>query len=137
MNSGLANDGPGVPARDGRQGFSLVEVMVALVILTFGVLGLAATTMHAVRQTTLSEMTTERAAALQSVVEQLRATDYDLLAAGSDSVGLFDMSWTVTNGNRTKLVTIISTGPGLSTASGVPVVGASVADTFEYRIMER
>ena len=124
------------PDRD-RGGFSLVEVMIALVILTIGVLGLAATTMYVVRQTTLAEITTERSAAVQSVIEELRATDYDLLVSGSDSVGLFAVSWTVTAGNRTKLVEIITTGPGLTSASGVPAIGASVSDTFEYRIMER
>lgn len=120
-----------------RAGFSLVEVMIALVILTIGVLGLAATTMYVVRQTTLAEITTERSAAVQSVIEELRATEYDQVASGSESVGRFDVSWTVTTGNRTKLVEIITTGPGLTSASGVPAIGAAVTDTFDYRIMER
>jgi prepilin-type N-terminal cleavage/methylation domain-containing protein len=118
-----------------RGGFSLVEVMVALIILTVGVLGLAATTMYVVRQTTLSEMTTERSASLQSVIERLRATPYDSLESGSDEIGQYKLEWTVETGNRTKLITIISVGPGLTSASGVPAIGASVTDTFEYRIM--
>ena len=120
-----------------RAGFSLVEVMIALVIFTIGVLGLAATTMFVVRQTTLAEVSTERAAAVQSVIEELRATDFDLLAAGSDSVGRFQVSWTITGANRTKLAEIITTGPGLTSASGVPAMGPAVTDTFRYRIMER
>lgn len=120
-----------------RAGFSLVEVVIALVILTVGVLGLAATTMYVVRQTTLSEITTERSAAVQQVVEELRSTDYDLLASGSDSVGRFRVEWTVTAGNRTKHIEVVSTGPGLTSASGVPSIGADVVDTLEYRIMGR
>lgn len=64
-------------AAESRAGFTLVEVMVAIIVLTIGVLGLAGTTMYLVRQTTLSELTTERSAALQSVIEELRATPYD------------------------------------------------------------
>jgi len=123
---------------DSREaGFSLVEVVIALIILTVGVLGLAATTMYVVRQTTLSKISTERSAAVQDVLEELRATDYSLLASGSDSVGRFWVQWTVTTGNRTKLVEIVTTGPGLTSASGVPAIGPAVTDTFDYRIMER
>jgi prepilin-type N-terminal cleavage/methylation domain-containing protein len=120
----------------GRGGFTLVEVVVALIILTVGVLGLAGTTVWVVRQSTLAELSTERAAAVQTVVEQLRASDYATLAAGSDSVGRFDLSWSVTNGSRSKLVTVVSVGPGLSSGSGMPSLTGSVADTFAYRIMQ-
>lgn len=120
-----------------RGGFSLVEVMVALVVLAIGVLGLAATTMYAVRQTTLSEITTERSAALQSVIEQLRATDYADLQSGSEEVGRFKVKWSTTTGVRTTLVEIVTLGPGLTSASGVPAMAPEVVDTFRYRIMER
>ena len=120
-----------------RSGFSLVEVIVALIILTVGVLGMAATTMLVVRQTTLSEMTTERAAALQTVIERLRSEDYATIASGADTVGRFDVNWSVTDGVRTKQVEIITVGPGLTSASGVPALAAEVADTFEYRVIER
>lgn len=119
-----------------RGGFTLIEVMVALIILTVGVLGLAGTTVWAVRQSTLAELTTERSASVQSVVERLRASDYTSLAAGSDSVGRFDISWTVTAGSRSKLLTVVSVGPGLSSGSGMPTLTGTVADTFAYRIMQ-
>ena len=127
-----ASDGIGGP----RNGFTLIEVMVALVILTVGVLGLAATTVWVVRQGTLAELTTERSAAVQTVVEQLRASDYATLAAGSDSVGRFDVSWSIVDGNRSKLVTLVTVGPGLSSGGGMPSLTGSVADTFAYRIMQ-
>lgn len=120
-----------------RGGFSLVEVIVALIILTVGVLGMAATTMLVVRQTTLSEMTTERSAALQTVIERLRSEDYETLSSGADTVGRFDVNWSVTTGVRTKQVEIVTVGPGLTSASGVPTLASAVADTFEYRVMER
>ncbi|MEJ2539793.1 MAG: prepilin-type N-terminal cleavage/methylation domain-containing protein [Gemmatimonadota bacterium] len=125
-----------VSAPRDRGGFTMIEVMVALIILTVGVLGLAATTIWVVRQTTLAELTTERSAAVQTVVEQLRASDYTSITAGTDSVGRFDVSWSVTDGNRSKLVTLITTGPGLAGGTGMPSLSGAVADTFAYRIMQ-
>lgn len=121
---------------DRRSGFSLVEVIVALVILTTGVMGLAATTMYVVRQTTLADVTTERSSAVQTVLERLRATPYASLASGDTTVGSFAIKWAVTTGSRTKQITLISQGPGLSSAGGVPALNGNVVDSFTYRILE-
>jgi type IV pilus assembly protein PilV len=117
-------------------GFTIVELMVALMIFAIGVLGLAATTSFVVRQTTLSEITTERAAAVQGVIERLKATDYDAVAAGSDALGPFSVAWTVSTGNRSKLVVITTTGPGLVTGAGTPSLQSDVQEVFAYRIIE-
>ena len=135
-NSPVAGAPPVPNASAPRGGFTLVEVIVALIILTVGVLGLAATTIWVVRQSTLAELTTERSAAVQTVVEQLRASDYASLAAGSDTVGRFDVTWSIVDGNRSKLVTLVTVGPGLTSGGGMPSLGGSVADTFAYRIIE-
>lgn len=118
-----------------QAGFTLVEVMVALIILTVGVLGLAGTTALAVRQVTLSDVQTERSAALQSAIEQLRTTPFANLTNGSGTYGQFKAEWTIVTGNRSALATIVTTGPGLSSGSGMPGLKASVADTFVYRIV--
>ena len=122
---------------DTRRGFTVVEVVVALIILTVGVLGLAATTVYVVQQTTLAEVATERAAAVQTVVEQLRARPYPAVSDSSGSYGPYEVSWTVVPGNRSKLVTIVSVGPGLQSAEGqgMPRLHGAVADTFSYRIL--
>lgn len=133
------NDNPrsGRPLAGSFQaGFTLVEVMVALIILTVGILGLAATTMYTIRQTTFGELSTERAAALQTVIEELRAVDYDSVRSGSDSVGNFAVSWTVTTSTRSKGIQIVTVGPGLRSSGGAPGLGPSVADTFVYRIIQ-
>ena len=109
---------------------------MAMLILTFGVLGLASTTIYVVRATKYADITTERSAALQSVIERLRASDFDSIGNGSDSVGSFSLTWTTTTASRSKLVQIISVGPGLqSNSSGPPSIRPSVTDTFAYRIM--
>lgn len=119
-------------------GFTIVEIVVALILLTVGVLGLAGTTIWVVRQTTLGEVTTERTVALQSVIERLRALPYDSVADGSTTEGQFDVAWTVTSESRSKAIQLITTGPGLASgSSGPPQLKQSVADTFEYRVYSR
>lgn len=124
--------------RVGRFGFTLVEVIIAIVILAVGVLGMAGATAYIVRQITLADVMTERAVALQSAVERIQAMDYDSVDAGSDSIGVFQVSWTsVEESAQSKLVTVITTGPGLQStdANPFPVMAPSVPDTFEYRVL--
>ncbi len=115
----------------------MVEVIVAIMVLAIGLLGMAGTTAVVVRQVTLADVTGERAAALQSTIERLRALPFDNLDNGSDSVGAFQVSWTVTNpSGRWAAVEIVTTGPGRkSLEGGFPVLNPSVADTFTYRIL--
>jgi type IV pilus assembly protein PilV len=118
-------------------GFTLIEVMVALVILAVGVLGLAGTTALVVRQVTLADVATERAAALQTVVERLRAMDFDSVGPGADTVGVFTASWTSSDLGRSKMVSVVTVGPGLQTGTGnMPYLSNSVADTFVYRVID-
>lgn len=128
-------------ARDSsRGGFTMVEVIIAIIILALGVLGMAGTTMLVVRQVTLARVMTERSVAVQAVVERVQATNYDDVGTGSDSLGVFRMSWTTTpETSQSKLVTIITIGPGVKTAAGgaFPVLTAGVVDTFDYRIIRR
>jgi type IV pilus assembly protein PilV len=122
----------------GSGGFSLIELIIALIILTFGVLGMAGTTALVVRQTTLADVNTERSAALQSVVERIRATSYNSVGTGSSTVGAFTVSWSVASSTgNTKTVRVITTGPGLrkDTAAVVPTLGNNVQDTFTMIVL--
>ena len=134
------NDTAETPARrHTRGGFSMVEVIIAMIILTVGVLGLAGTTAFIVRQVTLSDLMTERAAAFQTVVDRLQSLPYDSVGSGSDSIGIFATTWTsVASGGQNKIVTIITTGPGMtSVAGGAPFNAPQVVDTFTFRILRR
>ncbi len=125
-----------VPADSSRAGFSLVEVIIAMLVLTMGVLAMAGTTALVVRQTTIAQSTSERAAALQSTIERLRGMDFDSLANGSDSVGPFAVSWTVTGGPPISTVTIVMTGPGLTPVAGsLPVMSTTAVDSFTYMVV--
>ena len=125
---------PALSRPNGRGGFTIVELVIAIIILAFGVLGLAGTTMLVVRQVTLADVNTERAAALQAVVERLRATNTNTLTNGSQTIGSFAVSWTVTDSTAlSKTVRVITTGPGLrkDSAAVVPMLGNNVQDTFQ------
>lgn len=118
----------------------MVEVIISIIILAIGVLGMAGTTMLVVRQVTLARVMTERSVAVQSVVERVQATNFDNVASGSDSLGVFRMTWSSTDEtSQSKLVQIITIGPGVKTATGAgfPILTTGVADTFQYRIIRR
>lgn len=125
--------------RRGSEGFTLVEIIIAMVVLAVGVLGVAGTTAYVVRQVTLANVMTQRAVALQTAVERLQSLPYDSVGSGSDSVGRFGLTWTSTTETSTsKLVDIVTTGPGLSSSSGsVPFLTTNVADTFQIRVITR
>ena len=116
-------------------GVSIVEVVVAMVVLTVGSLGLAGTTLHVVREVAVGNVTSERATATQSVVERVRALPFDSVSASSQAVGSFVITWTIPQENqRTKLVRFVSIGPGLVTGANGPQLVSNAADTLTYRL---
>lgn len=107
----------------GRDGFSVVEVIIAMVVLSFGVLAMAAMSSHLLMQIRVADSQTERAAAVQQVVEQLRAMPYETLqtrASGSaGTIGSFDIEWErrTTDANLTR-IDVYTTGPGYRSGEG-------------------
>lgn len=120
-------------------GFTLIEVIVAIVILAVGLMGLAGATTYIVRQVLVSELRTERMLAVQSAIERIRAAGHGELLAGSDTTGDFTVEWTTPSlGSNVQTVQLISMGPGLtSNANGAPVLGDQVADTASYSVLRR
>lgn len=117
-----------------RAGFSLVELIVAMLILAVGLLGLAAGTGFVVRSSELGRVETERAQARQSAVELIRAQDFDTFADGDRELGRYEISWeTLSSETNTRLVQITIVGPGRG-ATG-PEDG--VSESFEYRVNSR
>lgn len=128
----------GAEERDSsRAGFSMIEVIVAIVVLTIGVLGLAGTTAYIVRQITLGDLMTERSVAFQTVVDRVQATPYDQVTSGTQTIGAFDVKWEAVNdGSQNKIVTIVTVGPGLG-GTTFPTNNPVAADTFRFRILRR
>ena len=127
-----------LPARlQSRAGFSLVELVVAIIILTVGLLGLAAGTGYVIRSSEMGRVDTERAQARQSAVELIRARDFDSFATTDNvEIGRYDVSWVQLSSasnaagqTTTRLIEITITGPG----RGSRGPEANVTTTFEYR----
>jgi prepilin-type N-terminal cleavage/methylation domain-containing protein len=120
-----------------RAGFSMVEVIIAMIILTVGVLGLAGTTGYIVRNVTLSDLMTERSAAFQTIVDRIQSLPFDSVGSGTDSVGIFEVQWSsALDGPQNKIVTIVTLGPGLG-GTTFPTNDPQVADTFQFRVLRR
>jgi prepilin-type N-terminal cleavage/methylation domain-containing protein len=121
------------PNTRARAGFSLVELIMALLVLALGVLGLSTSTLLVTRQLTLAEITTFRAAAVQSTLERIRATPFDSLSMGSDSIGPMLVTWTaIIATTQSTDIEIVTVGPGLASAStGL----GSVTDTVVFRVL--
>ena len=115
-------------------GFSLVELIVAIMILTIGVFSLALLSGQVNKQTNMSELSVERSASLQAAIEEIRATPYADLGDGSATIDDYQVSWVVTSvGDNYKQVELVTLGPGLSQGRLHP----GVADTFNYRLLAR
>ena len=113
---------------------------MALIVLAFGVVGLATTTLFITRQLTLAEVTTARSAATRSVMERIRATPYGLMGSGGDTIGPMVITWTVTATTpQTTTFGIVTLGPGLTSISetqSAPTLSSSVADTLVYKVLK-
>ncbi len=79
----------------GPSGFTLVEVVVALIFLTVVALSLTSTTQFAARLMGRSELELQAAHFLEREAERLRATEIDSLVDGSRSAGLGEASWEI------------------------------------------
>ena len=116
---------------------TIIYIAIAAALVGLGFASIL--TLNIMRQLTLAEATTARAAALQSVVERMHALPFDSLAGGTDTIGPFSVSWTVveTTG-QTRSLQIVTVGPGRTFASGGSLMlSSSVADTFTYRALRR
>jgi len=117
-----------------REGFTLVEIMIAVVILAFGVLGLAGATAYQVRQVTLADLMTERSIAFQQTIDRVQSLPFDQVTSGWDSVGVFYVRWNATlETAQSKIVRIYTLGPGLSGN----VQNSQVIDSFDFRVLRR
>jgi prepilin-type N-terminal cleavage/methylation domain-containing protein len=120
-------------------GFSLVEVVVALVILAIGILAMAGTTDYIHTRSRDAEVDAARALAVQQAVERLRASAYadvvDRAASQADTIGSFRVWWTVNRSTAAlKQVLVVSEGPGYVSGHWAPAaLDTTVVSIFDSR----
>lgn len=124
------------PLDPASAGFSLVEVMIALVILVFGLVSLAQASVLMVNQVNVSDVRTERVVARYTAVEQLRALPFNNVTGGTTTVGDFTMRWRVAGTtDNSRLIELVTSGPGTRAGTTPPVVTTGVVDTISFRII--
>lgn len=92
-------------------GFTLVEVIVALVLLTIGVLGLAGVARSVTRLTSESLRLTTATALAGARVEQLRAGRCAGATSGSAATGAYTEEWSSGAGGAARAVRVSVTYP--------------------------
>jgi len=100
-----------------RRGFSLAEIMVALVILSVIVMGLAMTTISFLHETTLDTSRVRATTSADTRIAQIKGwPDYSALTTfGVVENNVPDIGWTRTTvvHRDTTRITVTVTGPGL------------------------
>jgi prepilin-type N-terminal cleavage/methylation domain-containing protein len=104
-----------------ERGFSLVELIVAILILTVGILGLAATAGQVERMVGWGGRIGGSAMAASSELELLRGTPCSALgSSGTVTQGIYSLSWTVSASGQLRTFTVTVTYPnGTGTRSDV------------------
>ena len=81
------------------KGFSLIEVLIALIILSIAFLGLAGLMIQTTRNNSFGGRITEAATFAQDKLEELRSTPWVAITSGSDRISVngmdFARNWTV------------------------------------------
>jgi Tfp pilus assembly protein PilE len=112
-----------------RRGFTIVEVLVSILMITFGILGFIGSTAGVTKMISRGNRAAVASAYNQGRLERVQATPCGRLATGTQTNGRFTTAWTVEDymGGRTKRVRIVTQFPG--------VRGATRADTLETTVL--
>jgi len=93
----------------GERGFSVVEAIVGIVMLSIGLIGLAKASALGFSQVTRARQDMQYAAEVQQVMDSLRSRGYGLVAGGSVAIRGRAVSWTVTSPTaNSQLVTVVA-----------------------------
>ena len=88
-----------MPRPRSSAGCTILEVVVALMILSIGILALIGTAASAARLAAQGRRATRTAALATAQLEALRSQDCGALAGGSRSAGRWTVTWSVSRGN--------------------------------------
>ena len=116
----------------GESGFTVVEAIVGIVMLSIGLVGLAKASALGFSQVTRGRQDMQYAADLQQVMDSLQSRGYGLVTSGSVTLRGRAVSWTVTSPSATsQLVTVVAQRWGYQNMTG------SVQDTLLLYLANR
>ena len=118
------------PFSNNKDGFTLIEVLVAMAILAIGMMAVISMQFSAVRNNTKGDLITQATLLAKQKMEELKSlSSVTTLTSGSEndidqsgqSGGIFDRSWTITNplgGSATRqlAVTVIWSHRGINSS---------------------
>jgi len=115
MNSGFNQEKGLLP--NSPAGFTLLEVLLAIAILSVALLGMATLTGSIIGYNQLADQTTTATTLAQDKIEELKNTSYDSISQGTESnidananpVGIYDRETKVANSPATNMKTITVT----------------------------
>lgn len=88
-----------------RRGFTLIEMIIAIIVMSIGIMGLAGTASYVAQQVGGGGAQTVAAAIATQVSDSLSARRCSALVAGSKTKRGVTISWTIADSSRTKWVT--------------------------------
>jgi len=115
--------------KQGQRGFTLIETIVSMCILTVALLGMSSMVFSVIRATAQSKETTAATTLLQDKMENLKNTNANSLTSGNDSASLGNITylrqWAIsTAGNlKTIIVTVNWTSRGAHGVSATTLRG--------------
>jgi prepilin-type N-terminal cleavage/methylation domain-containing protein len=103
-----------------REGFSLIEVLVSVTLLSFVLLGLSGATAMGLTQMKKARQDLQYSADVQQVTDSLVARGYQNVADGSATIRGRSVAWTVSTINaKSQKIAIVAQRRGLSNTSTV------------------
>ncbi len=103
-----------------QDGFTLIEVLVAISLLAIALLGLCGASVMAMKGNSLSQMSTKATVMAKDKIENLKNVNYNQMTSGTDTPEAnYTRQWTVTNNSpvsdtKTIDVTVSWTWQGLA-----------------------
>jgi len=100
-----------VKAKNLQDGFTLIEILIAIFLLTVTLVGVATVMTTTMKGGDFSKTVTSATTLAKDKFEELKGAAYANLADGSDTKGIYSRTWTVTSATspsdyKTLLVTV-------------------------------
>jgi Tfp pilus assembly protein PilV len=98
------------PATSARKGVTIIEVIIAMIVLTFGLLGMAGFSLTVTKQFKASSKQETAALMVQSRIDSVASIRCQQLAPSGTQSGTLTVlgvteRWTIADGNDTKILT--------------------------------